>query len=44
MQKIESYRKGRVWLNVFRTPEGELALTVKKSYPAEGQCGNPRRF
>lgn len=36
MQKIESFRKGRIWLNVFKTPEGELAVTVKKSFRADG--------
>lgn len=34
MEKIESYRKGRLWLNVFRTTDGELALTIKKSFPS----------
>jgi hypothetical protein len=34
MEKIESFRKGRMWLNVFRADSGELALTIKKSYPA----------
>ncbi|MFC1489105.1 hypothetical protein ACFL6B_04575 [Thermodesulfobacteriota bacterium] len=34
MEKIESIRKGQIWLNVFRTDDGELAVTIKKSYPA----------
>ena len=34
MEKIESIRKGQVWLNVFRTDDGELTVTISKSYPA----------
>ena len=34
MEKIEGFRKGRMWLNVFRTQNDELVLTIKKSYPA----------
>lgn len=33
MKKIDSFRKGRIWLNVFRTDSGDLALTIKKSFP-----------
>ncbi|MFC1896512.1 hypothetical protein ACFL0Q_07640 [Thermodesulfobacteriota bacterium] len=34
MGKMESIRKGQIWLNVFRTDDGELAVTIRKSYPA----------
>ena len=33
MEKIKSFRRGRVWLNVFVDQNGELALTIKKSFP-----------
>lgn len=33
MEKIDSLHKGRIWLNVFRTLKGELALTIQKSFP-----------
>lgn len=35
MQKIKSIRKGRVWLNVYRAADGELTVTIQKSYPAK---------
>lgn len=35
MEQIEKIRKGSIWLNVFRTDEGELALTIRKSYPTK---------
>ena len=35
MDKIMSFRKGRVWLNVFRAADGELVVTIQKSYPAK---------
>jgi len=34
MEKIESIRKGNVWLNVFQTEDGDLAVTINKSYPS----------
>ncbi len=34
MEKIQSIRKGQIWLNVFRSEDGELAVTIRKSYPA----------
>lgn len=34
MEKIQSFRKGRIWLNVYRADDGELALTIKKSFPS----------
>ena len=35
MQKIESIRRGRIWLNIYKDRNGELALTIEKSYPAK---------
>ena len=34
MEKIKSFRQGRVWLNVFVDENGELILSISKSYPA----------
>ena len=34
MEKIKSFREGRMWLNVFKSPNDEYVLTIKKSYPA----------
>ena len=44
MEKIKTFRRGRVWLNVFKTPEGGLALTVRKSYPAEDKWKSTHYF
>ena len=35
MEKIKSFRKGRIWLNVFKANDGKLALTIRKSFPAQ---------
>ena len=35
MEKIKSFRKGRLWLNVYLADDGELALTIKKSFPSK---------
>lgn len=49
MEKIESIRKGSIWLNVFRTDDGRLLLTINKSYVnKDGEWNqtpflNPRR-
>lgn len=32
MEKIKSFRRGRVWLNVYADQDGELALTIRKSF------------
>jgi len=32
MEKIESIRKGNIWLNVFKTDDGQILMTVNKSY------------
>ena len=32
MEKIESIRKGSIWLNVFKTEDGQALCTVNKSY------------
>ena len=37
MEKIKSFRRGRVWLNVFVDQNGELALTIKKEFPGQGR-------
>ncbi len=49
MEKIESIRKGNIWLNVFKTDDGQILVTVNKTY--RGKNGkweqtaflNPRR-
>ena len=33
MEKLDSIRKGQIWLTVFRTDDGEIAITLCKSYP-----------
>jgi hypothetical protein len=33
MEKLDSIRKGQIWLTVFRTNDGEIAITLCKSYP-----------
>jgi len=49
MEKIESIRKGNIWLNVFRTDDGQILTTVNKTYrDKNGQWEqtaflNPRR-
>ena len=32
MEKIESIRKGRVWLNIFKTEDGQFLVTINKTY------------
>jgi hypothetical protein len=49
MEKVESIRKGNIWLNVFKTDDGQILATVNKTYrDKNGQWGrtpflNPRR-
>ena len=49
MEKIESIRKGNIWLNVFKTDDGQILATVNKTYRNKnGQWDqtpflNPRR-
>jgi hypothetical protein len=49
MEKIERIRKGNIWLNVFKTDDGQILATVKKTYlDKNGQWQqtpflNPRR-
>jgi hypothetical protein len=33
MEKLNSIRKGQIWLTVFKTDDGEIAITICKSYP-----------
>ena len=33
MEKLDSIRKGQIWLTVFRTDDGEIVITFCKSYP-----------
>ena len=40
MEKITAFRKGRIWVNVFETKHGELAVTINRSY--KGKDGNWR--
>ena len=37
MEKIESIRKGNIWLNVFKTDDGQLFVTVNKTYYKNGE-------
>ena len=32
MEKIQSLRKGNIWLNVFKTDDGQLLATINKTY------------
>ena len=49
MEKIKGIRKGNIWLNVFKTDDGQILATVNKTYRNKsGQWGqtpflNPRR-
>jgi len=49
MEKVESFRKGNIWLNVFKTDNGQILATVNKTYrDKNGQWGrtpflNPRQ-
>ena len=49
MEKVQSIRKGNIWLNVFKTDDGQILATVNKTYrDKNGQWGrtpflNPRR-
>jgi hypothetical protein len=49
MEKIRSTRRGNIWLNVFKTDDNQLLITVSKSFlNKDGQWErtpflNPRR-
>ena len=49
MEKIQRIRKGNIWLNVFKTDDGQILATVNKSFMnKDGQWDqtpflNPRR-
>ena len=48
MEKIESIRKGSIWLNVFKTGDGQILVTANKTYRKNGEWNrtsflNPRR-
>jgi hypothetical protein len=32
MEKVQSIRKGNIWLNVFRAENGQILATVNKTY------------
>ena len=32
MKKIKSLRKGNIWLNIFKTDDGQLLATINKTY------------
>jgi hypothetical protein len=32
MEKIKSLKKGNIWLNVFKTDDGQLVATINKTY------------
>ena len=33
MIKMQSIRRGQIWLHVFKTDDGGTAITINKSYP-----------
>jgi hypothetical protein len=35
MEKIKSFHHGNIWINVFSSPEGELSLGIRRSYPSK---------
>ena len=37
MEKIKSFQSGRVWLNVFKTDDGQEIVTINKSYMRDGE-------
>lgn len=41
MKKLTSLRKGNIWINVFKDKNGEIAITIQKSFP--GRDGSWRR-
>lgn len=49
MEKIDRLRKGNIWVNVFRTDEGEILMTINRTYMDKNgewkvtQFLNPRR-
>ena len=49
MKKIHSLRKGNIWINVFKTDDGQLIVTINKTYMnSDGEWDqtpflNPRR-
>jgi len=49
MEKIQNIRKGSIWLNVFKTDDGKILVTINKTYiNKEGEWDqtrflNPRR-
>ena len=44
MEKLDSIRKGQIWLTVFRTDDGEIAITFCKSYPTTQGWKNTNFF
>jgi len=32
MEKVNSFRKGRIWVNVYQDLNGDLAVTIQKSF------------
>ena len=37
MEKIQSIRKGSIWMNIFLADDGQLLVTVKKTYFKDGE-------
>ena len=35
MEKIESIRRERIWLNVYKKDDGESAIPIQKNFPAK---------
>lgn len=44
MEKIESIRKGSIWLNVFKTVDGKILVTINKTYINKGGEWDRTRF
>ena len=32
MEKLTSFRKGRIWVNVYQDKDGDMAITIQKTY------------
>ena len=44
MKKIKSFKSGGVWLNVFKTDDGQEIVTINKSYTRNGEWNSSPFF
>lgn len=44
MEKIQSIRKGQIWLNVFKTEDGQVLVTINKTYRDKSGEWNQTQF